>query len=204
MSAAYITSHQLRRQLPLLERFQVRETRAKKVASTQERPINPHAFQPFKSPDTGRWYPPRISLRRQAQLGKEAYKAGKFDDLVRICGEDGIVQSVKLNKMKMRIEELSGVGTAPTEAASISAPSTTKISKQHAENRARRLAKALAATRGPYTGRSEKVLFKGTKAERSAPGRKRETAQKLSMMDQSVETWRKVSFILCDGTTLQY
>lgn len=161
------------------------------VASAGKTPINPEPFNPYKSPTTGRWMPPRLSLRRQAQLAKESYRKGQFVKLDRTLQEQGKMESVKLGKMKARMEEL--VTEAGGEgAASVLQNKSSVAPRADETKKALTLAKALAASRGPYTGRSLKNIFKGTKAEREAPGKKQETAQKMSAMAKTVEAWRKV------------
>jgi large subunit ribosomal protein L25 len=204
-SANYLTSRVLRRKLPLVDRFLFRESRTQEVVSQGSKPINPEPFKPHKSPTTGRWIPPRLSLRRQAQLGKVAYKEGKFEELSKFIQQTGRLESVKLGKMKDRMEELA-IGpkqvedlleATATTLSSSDSPSTVakKRTKMEEERRALRLAKALAATRGPYAGRSLARIFKGTIAERHAAPRKQATREKLSTMDKSVEAWRKVGIV---------
>jgi large subunit ribosomal protein L25 len=196
MSTNYLTSRVLRRKLPLIDRFFIRENRAQETS----KPINPEPFSPYKSPTTGRWLPPRLSLRRQAQLGKDAYKAGRFDELTQFVQNNGKVESVKLANMKARIRDLAleaerreGV----KEAAAIDKLDDlvvgVKRTAREEQYKAVKLARALAATRGPYTGRSLQRIFKGTKAERFAVPRKLATKEKMSTMEKTVETWRKVS-----------
>ena len=179
--------------MPLVDRFLFREARVEAVAAAGgQRPVNPSPFQPFKSPTTGRWMPPRLSLRRQAQLGKQAYKQGRFEYLTSALQEQGKTNSVKLGKMRARIDELAAETGRQEQAVASATPRV--IAAPHEESkRALALARALAATRGPYSGRSLRTIFKGTRAEREAPGKKLETAQKMATMAKTIETWRKVS-----------
>jgi len=183
--------------MPLVDRFFLRETRVKELASQEASPINPEPFKPYKSPTSGRWLPPRLSLRRQAQLGKEAYKNGQFEELTKFIQENGRLESVKLGKMKARIEELAvEAEKVPGKGSEASTSSVVKGEKRTAREegiRALRLARALAATRGPYAGRSLQRVFKGTRAERFAAPKKQATKEKMSTMDKTVEAWRKVS-----------
>ncbi|UZJ53237.1 hypothetical protein CBS101457_002557 [Exobasidium rhododendri] len=194
MSTTYLTSRVLRRKLPLVDRFFVRESRAQ--GST--RPINPEPFKPYKSPSTGRWLPPRLSLRRQAQLGKEAYKAGRFVELTEFVQSNGNLEGVKIGKMKARIDELAVVAEKKAEVKEAAALDKlddaiggVKRTAREEQKKALQLARALAATRGPYTGRSLQRIFKGTRAERFAAPKKFATKEKLSTMDKTVEAWRK-------------
>lgn len=208
MSTRYVSVQQIRRQLPLLDRFKLRETRTKDVVREKKRPINPQPFQPYKSPTTGRWMPPRYSLRRQAQLGKMAFREGRFKELIKFISKSSILQSVKLEDMKQRIHELSNTNTVKIPVnGTLSASKaeselnkerklnimTAKEAKLDAQKKALTQAKALAMTRGPYSGRSHRNIFKGTRAEREAPRKKRQTAEKMSTMEKTIETWRKVS-----------
>lgn len=203
MSTRYVSVRQLRRQLPLLDRFKLRENRTQDVVKQNTRPINPQPFQPYKSPTTGRWMPPRLSLRRQAQLGKTAYREGRFDELADFVQQAGTLQSSKLGKMKERIDELAA-SSADTIAIPVNGISSTisadsildgmsaRNARVEAQKQAIVQAKALAMTRGPYSGRSPRNIFKGTRAQREAPGKKRQTAEKMLTMEKTIETWRKV------------
>lgn len=159
--------------------------------------------------------PPRLSLRRQAQLGKEAYKQGRFEELTEIVGEIGSTPGVKLGKMKERLDTMMEVRdrglTVPVSAPPSMTASSSSIEAIHLEEatlkkspkqirlendrRAIVHAKALAATRGPYSGRSLRNIFKGSKAERDAPARKQRTVEKLLTMEQTIQAWRKVSYL---------
>jgi large subunit ribosomal protein L25 len=214
MATRYRSVAQLRRQLPLLDRFIIREGRAQELESNLRHPVNPSPFLPHKNEATGRWMPPRLSLRRQAQLGKEAYKQGRFEELTEIVREIGTTPGVKLGKMKERIDAMAEVQkkgvTVPVSAppSTLASSSSLKsgdleeatlkksLKQIRLENDRRAVvhAKALAATRGPYSGRSLRNIFKGTKAERDAPARKQRTAEKLLTMEQTIQAWRKVSF----------
>jgi hypothetical protein len=206
MSIRYRSAAQLRRQLPLVDRFIVREGRAQELDSKLRHPVNPQPFHPTKSEATGRWIPPRFSLRRQAQLGKEAYKQGRFQELTEIVEEIGSRPGIKLGKMKERIEELEAEHSRGRPSIPVSAPfsesgaledatlkKTSRQLKMENDRRAILQARALAATRGPYSGRSLRNIFKGSKADREAPAKRRRTAERLSTMEQTVEAWRKVS-----------
>jgi large subunit ribosomal protein L25 len=205
MATRYRTAQQLRR-LPIVDRFVIREGRAQELDSELRHPVNPLPFHPFKNESTGRWMPPRYSLRRQAQLGKEAYKQVRFQELTQIVEEIGSRPGIKLGKMKERIEELQADGSRGGLTIPVSAPAAATLedlegialtksarqTKMENDRRAVAQAKALAATRGPYSGRSLRNIFKGTKADRDAPAKRRRTAERLSTMEQTVETWRKV------------
>lgn len=207
-----MTTRQMRKALPSVDRFLVREARLKEAIGqvggaealrTRAGGVNPHAFAAYKNPATGRWLPPRLSLRRQAQLGKDAVRAGRFDELVGAIDGMHLTAGPKLNRMRERIAELAEQkaelsarqaevhGTAAEPA--IAAQAHVHVGRTQAREQARKLAIALAATRGPYRGRSMRTIFKGTKAERRAPARRREIATKLAKMDQTVSSWRKVS-----------
>lgn len=55
-----------------------KELKAAKL-NAEKRVINP--FLPFHNPQTGRWAPPKYSLRRQAELIKKAKLTGTLDKL---------------------------------------------------------------------------------------------------------------------------
>lgn len=62
-----------KRGLTLIQRFRIREFQ-RALPSEAASPAIPNPFIPHLNPETGRWTPPRYSLRRQAELIKQAKK----------------------------------------------------------------------------------------------------------------------------------
>ncbi|GJJ14925.1 hypothetical protein Clacol_009195 [Clathrus columnatus] len=71
-----------KRGLNLVQKFRIREfqrvlpTGTATSSSLTSNPAIPNPFIPHLNPETGRWAPPRYSLRRQAELIKQAKKNG--------------------------------------------------------------------------------------------------------------------------------
>ncbi|PWN35078.1 uncharacterized protein FA14DRAFT_122174 [Meira miltonrushii] len=83
---------------------------AQKYSYYNQRAINPHPFKLFHNRTTGKYINPRLSLRRQAQLGKQAFAEGRFDELIqqidRLNFGNEYYAGEKLNKMRSRIAEI--------------------------------------------------------------------------------------------------
>lgn len=207
MATAYTSSRQLRKALPLVDRFLFREARLQQkgteIASTSiAASANPYPFQPYKHPVTGRWIAPRLSLRRQAQLGKTAFRDGQLERVVQSVSSGGgeSTGSTKIDKMVQRIKELNlqqnqdpfQLQQEKNQRLVESEREAPKLLVQD-EKQVMNLAKSWAASSRPYSGRSHRNIFKGTKAEREAPARKRRVAEKLEAMDKTIAAWKKVS-----------
>lgn len=205
--------------MPLVDRFLVREHRlqanieaiggiGKKEESVelyndrQNRVTNPYAFSTYRNPYSGRQIPARLSLRRQAQLGKQAYAHGRFDELIKQVDKlnlgDERRAGVKLNKMRHRIAEIQAEEQEQIERAMSGEPEDVKViqsvkqkTEKQTPDQVKRLAKALALTRGPYKGRSRHNIFKGTIHAREAPKKRQNINDRLSKMDQTISDWRK-------------
>lgn len=221
-SAAHMSGKQLRKSFPLVDRFLIREHRiqaeigqmgearnmferrenAKQYNNLIRRVINPTPFTGFRNPETGRFIPPRLSLRRQAQLGKQAYAEGRFDELIQQIDQLNFgskeYAGVKLNKMRNRIAEIKAEEqdlieksmSGELEEMSVIQAVDQQIPKQ-TPDQVKRLAKALAMTRGPYKGRSKNNIFKGTLHARQGPKKRQNISDRLSKMDQTIVDWRK-------------
>lgn len=217
-SAAHLSGKQLRKQLPLVDRFLVREYRLQsEIASMgqgertanvemfndqNKSAVNPFAFRTYLNPNSGRTLPARLSLRRQAQLGKQAYAQGRFEELIEQVDKlnFGSKKSagVKLNKMRSRIKELQVEEQTQIERTLSGEPEDVKVIQavnqqipKQTPDQVKRLAKALALTRGPYKGRSANNIFKGTIHARKAPQKRQNINDRLSKMDQTITDWRK-------------
>jgi hypothetical protein len=158
--------------------------------------VNPQATVMFKHPLTGRWIPPRLSIRAQADLGKAAYREGRFDELLQAFKTFDLKLGSKLRQLQTRIvagqnaQELSD-SLVNSPALAILAERSTTLRPEQAKRNALAAAKQFAVGHGPYSGRSRRNLFKGTKAERDAPARKRAIVEKLGKMDTTITTWRQ-------------
>lgn len=207
-----MSAKQLRRSMPLMDRFLLRELRLKQsiqsigegkvenLSNLQQSVVNPNAFKTYKNPYSQRWIPSRLSLRRQAQLGKHAFANGRFDELIfevdRMNLGKKSLAGPKLNKMRERIEELRNEALKQHESISSSSETVEQVAAQihvpeQTPDQVRKLAKALASTHGPYRGRSKNNIFKGTIQERQAPKKRQNILDRMEKMDDVVANWRK-------------
>lgn len=152
------------------------------VATDNDVADNP--FRPSRNAKTGRWAPPRISLRRQAQLVSLAHQSGRLDLLP---------EGPKTSKLQAR---LAGLATAPYEPSPMSSASATQAEKKLSQAEEEKLALEVARTvgrHGPYVGRQARRMFKGSKDERGAARRQRNIQERLKLMEGSIKEWRAVS-----------
>lgn len=209
-AASQMSAKQLRKSMPLMDRFLVRENRLRNEIVTigegkverlndlQGRVVNPSAFRMYKNPFSGNWIPARLSLRRQAQLGKHAFAHGRFDELIEQVDRLNLgkrhLAGKKLNKMRDRIAELKAEEQEQIQRALSGEPENINIIQQTSKQtpgQVKQLAKALALTHGPYKGRSERNIFKGTIHARQAPAKKQNIHDRMAKMDQVIVDWKK-------------
>lgn len=149
----------------------------KQLPATPEADATKRAFRHWKNTETGRWNPPRYSLRRQAQLVRAAFVAND---------EHAVAASPKYAPLAARLSQ------QPHHEVLAPVPSVRlpRLSKTQDAEEALRIAKK-AHDRGPYAGRSDKRMFKGTHADRAARLRAARVAENLSKMDSIVAEWRQ-------------
>ncbi|CAO1616381.1 unnamed protein product [Parajaminaea phylloscopi] len=83
------------------------------------RPQSAHsAFHPHKSPSSGRWAPPKYSMRRQAELVNAAYATGQLDL---------IPESPKKSKVLDRIKAAAAAAAASSSSSSAPQASTSSL-----------------------------------------------------------------------------
>lgn len=152
---------------------------SEQAPTTLVRARNP--FIPHRNPQTGHYAPPKISLRRQADLAKvypsEYLPAGLKNRTVK--GEKrGRVQTIHYEEDRLAVQWVGKV--KPLRTAT---PSTSTTNE--------------AVLSGPYTGRQHQPkLFKGHKHDRVRLERKEETKSRMDGMENRIADWRKVSTII--------
>lgn len=149
--------------------------------------ISPSAFfVPRKAPESGRWRPGLLSLRRQSQLASVAFEQGRLHEISR--------GSSKVQKLEKRMADAKAVSDISEDALSW----TRQNDKSNTRMEMKRLAivhsRQLIASKGPYSGRKGPA-FKGTKQQRQLKARKEDVRRRIDGMDKVIETWRVVSVL---------
>ncbi|WFD01687.1 hypothetical protein MOBT1_000363 [Malassezia obtusa] len=152
----------------------------KEGTASVEADADKRTFRHWKNATTQRWNPPRYSQRRQAQLVRAAFVTGELD---------AVSASPKYAKFVERLQRQAThevLQPLPTQDR-IRLP---RLSREEDEQEALRIARK-AHERGPYAGRAEKRMFKGTKADRESRARARRVADNMEKMDSIIEEWRQ-------------
>lgn len=146
-----------------------------------EAEVSARAFKHWKNADTGRWNPPKFSLRRQEALARAAYATGQLDELP---------ESAKKTKLLARLKAQDGHEALDGLARPLGLP---RLPADRDAVEAERIARTADNT-GPYAGRSSRRMFKGSKDERNAPARRAQIQDKLARMPEIVNEWREVRY----------
>lgn len=135
------------------------------------------AFEHWRNSETGRWNPPKYSLRRQAQLVRAAYAVDK-PELVQT--------SPKFARYMRRWEEM------PTHEVFTGFPAVAwpQLSAADNESEAQRIAHSFSQ-HGPYAGRAQARMFKGKKGDRASRSRQRLVEENMRTMDETIQEWRE-------------
>jgi len=160
-------SHSLR----AVKRFRLRELIPKPAALDKSGAV-PNPFVPHKNPQSGRWAPPKYSLRRQADLIKHARGSGTLHFLP--------------PGPKMSLAQLAAA--AASAASHPAADRAVKVSGLTNRRRERSVAGADVGNR-LYAGK--KRMFKGHKWERTRERRVARTKILLRDMDKRVERFKQ-------------
>ncbi|CAD6887380.1 unnamed protein product [Tilletia controversa] len=183
------------------------------AATTHASQRNP--FLPFKNPNTGRYIPP-MSLRRQAQLAKAAHRVGMLDQLptgpkvdklrIRMARNEAALQrEQRMAEFKaanggqsmwsalvadVRARSKETLPETPASAAGSDVAKRIDALRVASEEAAARLARDHFATKGPYSGRNPKTMFKGHKPERQREKKLKDRAERMEAMGDTVQEWR--------------
>ncbi|WFD24130.1 hypothetical protein MEQU1_002827 [Malassezia equina] len=135
------------------------------------------AFEHWRNSETGRWNPPKYSLRRQAELVRAAYAVDQ-PELVK--------SSPKYARYMHRWEEM------PNHEVFTGFPAVAwpQLSAEEDANEARRIARTFSE-HGPYAGRSNARMFKGKKGDRASRSRQRLVEENMRTMDETIQEWRE-------------
>ncbi|WFD35441.1 hypothetical protein MCUN1_002295 [Malassezia cuniculi] len=184
---AFVPSAVLRRGSPaeIVQGFlewsaRVRAGAPKVVGHTQsgDAEVVARGFRHWKNAETGRWNPPRYSLRRQAQLVRAAFATGQLDVLPSFKKRDQFVARLA---EQPKHEVFCGIpvpSSIPWLEAHKDAAEALRIAKKE-------------HTRGPYAGRPVKRMFKGHRVDREARLRRERVKENMARMDETVREWRE-------------
>lgn len=136
------------------------------------------AFEHWRNADTGKWQPPKYSLRRQAQLVRAAHETGCLD---------AVSQSPKYERFARRLAELP----QHEVLAGLPTPSWPALSPAADAKQAHAIARSFYE-HGPYAGRSSARMFKGRKGDKASRSRRRQVVENMERMEETVREWRKV------------
>jgi len=136
------------------------------------------AFEHWRNSETGRWNPPKYSLRRQAQLVRAAY-AVEQPELVKA--------SPKYARYMRRWESM------PTHEVFTGFPAVQwpQLSAADDAREAERIARTFSQ-HGPYAGRARARMFKGKKGDRASRSRQRVVEENMRTIDETIQEWREV------------
>lgn len=154
----------------------------------------PNAFGRYRVEETGRWVPPAISARRQAKLAQQAVLHGKLEQLPKARTTIRYARRLEQREAHQAFEAVAAnLRYAPP--APESAAGGTKGAKQRiaAESHVALQTARAEGYKGPYTGRRERKMFKGSKVDRAAVLRKQSVQNKLANMQTTIKDWQTVS-----------
>lgn len=141
-----------------------------------ETDVAKRAFRHWKNTATGRWNPPKYSLRRQSQLLRAAIHTGDWESV------QASPAFPKFADRLARQETHEILASWPTARPQ-------PLTPQEDAKEARRIAHK-AHTVGPYAGRASQRMFKGSQADRAGRARKRRVQENMHRMDTLVQDWR--------------
>lgn len=162
--------------------------------TTTVRALNP--FLGHKNPRSGRHAPPRISLRRQADLAKiypgDYLPSGPKNRTVKKTQEQPEAETIQYEEDRLTVEWLgSGSKRASSRAARLAKYS--KSAEDEPQSRPTE-ERSESLKSGPYQGRQHQPrLFKGHKHDRQRVERREETRTRMEGMEGRIAEWRKVS-----------
>ncbi|PWN54322.1 hypothetical protein IE53DRAFT_383095 [Violaceomyces palustris] len=147
----------------------------------------PNPFLPHKNPVSGRWHPPKFSLRRQAKLVSLACQSRILREL-----PDG----PKVSRAIARIRGIKERRILDKAAADVDLAAIAKVMppsarpKKLAEDEEVMKTARMVGYQGPYLGRKQKKMFKGSKVDREAYQRRQDVKAKLERMDVTIKEWQ--------------
>ncbi|PCH35387.1 hypothetical protein WOLCODRAFT_107350 [Wolfiporia cocos MD-104 SS10] len=159
----------------LVKRFRLRELASITRSGAQDSasiPKIPNPFLPHKNPESGRWAPPKYSLRRQAELIKQARASNTLHLLppgLRLGPK--ALQGLVASPSATPTSETEGAWTRPVEWEG--------EVKEKADDVLNRL----------YAGRRR--MFKGHKWERTLEKRKAETEKLMRSMPLRIQRFKE-------------
>lgn len=176
-----------KRGLSLVQKFRIREVQGVQASGAISNPFIPHL-----NPETGRWAPPRYSLRRQAELVKQAKKSGTLHLL-----PPG--PKLKLREIPSHPEIVAPLQQGP-EAASTE---TTKELAQFVGWEGNvKLHEPAGANVGNRLYAAKKQMFKGHKWQRVHRRKRKYRRILMKHMPKRIRKWRLVSlsfqFLYCN------
>ena len=148
------------------------------ITESGDAEVAARGFRHWKNAETGRWNPPRYSLRRQAQLVRAAFMTGQLDALPSFKKRDQFIARLA---EQPRHEVFAGI-PVPSELPWLGA--------REDASEAMRIARK-EHDRGPYAGRPTKRMFKGQRVDREAAERRERVKENMARMDETVREWRE-------------
>ena len=216
--------------LQAVKQFRMRELALLKVEPVAARPKVPNPFLPRKNPESGRWAPPKYSLRRQAELVKHARASGTLHLLP--PGPKLSTQELAAKTASANVQTAASSSTAEVEADAESAvEARTEVAAEAQPEVAAETQTApewdaevewegemkVKAVKGAEIGArlyaGKKRMFKGHKWERTLEKRMKERKLLMKDMEQRIERFRTVSpgslassilFALCSPSRCGY
>lgn len=151
----------------------------------------PNPFLGHKNPQSGCYAPPRISLRRQADLAKvypSSYLPSGPKNKPTTAQSTG-AETIQYQEDRLNITWLGTPSLRSSSRAARFAKSKSSEDEPHStEERSESL------KTGPYVGRQHQPkLFKGHKHDRQRVERREETKTRMEGMEGRIADWRKVS-----------
>ncbi|KAA1472547.1 hypothetical protein DENSPDRAFT_821487 [Dentipellis sp. KUC8613] len=140
-------------------------------------------FVPYKNPDSGRWAPPKYSLRRQADLIKQARKTG----LLHLLPPGPKLSAAQLKAARPSPSASVDASAAPEAAAQEETVDWQVPVKWEGKVRVHEVAGADVGNR-LYAGK--KRMFKGHKWEREREKRVKRIQVRLRDMDKRVRQYK--------------
>ena len=134
-------------------------------------------FRHWKNAETGRWNPPRYSMRRQAQLVRAAFATGQLDALPSFKKRDEFAARVAAQPAHEVFRGIAVPSELPWLSAADDAAEALRIAHK-------------AHDTGPYAGRSSARMFKGHRDEREADARRARIAENMARMPATIAEWR--------------
>ena len=176
------------------------KTMTKAALTTASEPTKiPNPFLPHKSPETGRWHPPKYSLRRQADLINSASASGTLHLL-----PPGPKLSTK--QLAAAVANVTASPVASSSASTLATTESEEVVKGEAATETEswwsravvwegevKEKEVKGADIGARLYASKKRMFKGHKHERMRPKRDAQIAEAMKYMDHNIKQFRTVS-----------